>query len=660
MLGSRKRLLVAATLALVALGAIGGGVYAAFGGAGQSQSLSSSPINLDQGLIARYKMDGNAKDSTPNANNGTVSSATPTTDREGKVNGAYAFNGSSMITTGVTNFPNIGSSASYSAWFKPTVAGSDQMILRIIAGGVDLRLRYTVFNTLGFNSNGSDRNSASITLNTWHLATVTYDGTNQRQYLDGVLVDTFSTTLTSGTPTSMLIGTAGGSENFNGSMDDVRIYNRAINASEATALYNSYDTTTKVDVGANSLVGQYKIDGNAKDSSPYANNGTTNNVTLVADRKGRSNSAYSFNGTNSYINLPVSTAQSSTVFTMSAWIYPTSSASTATIIGSNAIGGPQFRVETNLTLGLVNQGANNIGFSTGTVQLNQWSHVAVSYDASGNFKFYINGQSAGSNNNLRSLSYSYYRIGAPSIGAGELFTGSIDDVRIYNRVLAQSEVQQQADSYNAGLQVSNLQSGLIADYPFNGNAKDGTPNASNGTVTGATLTTDRKTRPNSAYNFSNAYINAGNTSALQIPAGGSVTMCVWVYPTSGPGSFAGVVGKRNATSYDYSMNYTSANFQIQTDGGSSNGIYAYVPPLSTWTHICGVITTSPRTILYINGQVFGNSGGAGGGVANTGQTLNIGSSYPGAEYFLGKLDDVRIYNRVLSAAEVNDLYNSYR
>lgn len=93
-------------------------------------------------------MDGNAKDSTPNANNGTVSSATPTTDREGKANGAYAFNGSSMITTGVTSFPNIGSSASYSAWFKPTVAGSNQMILRIIAGGVDLRLRYTVINTL--------------------------------------------------------------------------------------------------------------------------------------------------------------------------------------------------------------------------------------------------------------------------------------------------------------------------------------------------------------------------------------------------------------------------------------------------------------------------------------------------------------------------------
>ena len=46
-LGSRKRLLIAATIALVALGGVGGGVYAAFGGAGQSQSLSSSAINLD-------------------------------------------------------------------------------------------------------------------------------------------------------------------------------------------------------------------------------------------------------------------------------------------------------------------------------------------------------------------------------------------------------------------------------------------------------------------------------------------------------------------------------------------------------------------------------------------------------------------------------------
>ena len=47
----------------------------------------------------------------------------------------------------------------------------------------------------------------------------------------------------------------------------------------------------------------------------------------------------------------------------------------------------------------------------------------------------------------------------------------------------------------------NIDSGCVANYPFNGNAEDISGNGNNGTVYGATLTTDRFGNPNSAYNF---------------------------------------------------------------------------------------------------------------------------------------------------------------
>src|SRR5580693_6339652 len=84
-------------------------------------------------------------------------------------------------------------------------------------------------------------------------------------------------------------------------------------------------------------------------------------------------------------------------------------------------------------------------------------------------------------------------------------------------------VQSQAQSF--------LTNGLVAYYPFNGNANDASGNGNNGTVNGATLTPDRFGNTNSAYNFNgtNNYIGFANVPTSQVD---NWTMTAWVKPAS--------------------------------------------------------------------------------------------------------------------------------
>src|SRR5674476_1530340 len=87
-----RRPLVASVGVVILLLIIGAGAYATIGG---SSLFAPNPVNLQKGLVGWWKMNGNTKDATPYANNGTNNGATLTTDRKGVANGAYSFDGTS-------------------------------------------------------------------------------------------------------------------------------------------------------------------------------------------------------------------------------------------------------------------------------------------------------------------------------------------------------------------------------------------------------------------------------------------------------------------------------------------------------------------------------------------------------------------------------------
>jgi Tfp pilus assembly protein PilE len=235
--------------------------------------------------------------------------------------------------------------------------------------------------------------------------------------------------------------------------------NNATNISriEAVLTYNSpaqtiryvtfvHDANAAYNDIINGLVGWWLFNGNPNDTSGSGMNGTVNGATLVNGQNGSANSAYLFtgNGTTSYIALPNNSAANVPVFTMSAWINPQSTLAN-TIIGSvNSAGGPQFRYSSGtnaMKLELLNQNTVSIGQSTGTLPTGSWAFVTVTYDATGLYQFYINGSLSGSGTNLQTFTFSGYEIGRKfTTTSSEVFNGSMDDVRIYNRVLSPAEV----------------------------------------------------------------------------------------------------------------------------------------------------------------------------------------------------------------------------
>jgi len=160
------------------------------------------------------------------------------------------------------------------------------------------------------------------------------------------------------------------------------------------------------------------------------------------------------------------------------------------------------------------------------------------------------------------------------------------------------------------------------------------------------------------FNGSNTFIDAGTNSVLKIS--GDITLSVWVNWTSGTGYIVG-----RGTGNDYlQMWYSRVNSDgtIEFIAGNAAGTgYSFdltttnLISSGTWNHIIAQISSSTANI-FINGTLAG-SRSALTRQSNDGN-LYIGKRIDNFAPFNGKIDDVRIYNRVLSAAEVKNLYES--
>ena len=220
--------------------------------------------------------------------------------------------------------------------------------------------------------------------------------------------------------------------------------------------------------------------------------------------------------------------------------------------------------------------------------------------------------------------------------------------------------------------------GLVAYYPFNGNANDASGNGNNGTVYGTTLSTNRFGFTNSAYSFSRTgYTPPTRKDEIYIPYSPTfnttnITVSVWVleaadntgcvilsrfqYGYSTPSGQTWAIGR---VAGHGNTNAAMVMAAASAHGGTGNFLYDVQPPPSnTWYQIASTYDGLTHK-LFVNGQpvnsvvlgiALNTAGNSGIGIGVSDQA----NGYWGA--FEGRIDDVRIYNRALSASEVQQLY----
>ncbi len=221
--------------------------------------------SLLQGLVGYWPFCGNALDESGNNNHGTVNGATLTTDRFGNANSAFTFNGTSnKIQIEDADILDLSNNYSLSGWYHTFSATQLEQAILGKGGLTDGTGYQLIVNTnppnpglsFGFNNSVGINGGAGIpvtpsNLSGWHLLTGTYDGLAAKIYLDGVLMNTITITYT--LPNSnrpLLFGNETNSLTrfFNGKLDDIAIWNRALSQQEITQLYNQGICQTSITV----------------------------------------------------------------------------------------------------------------------------------------------------------------------------------------------------------------------------------------------------------------------------------------------------------------------------------------------------------------------------------------------------------------------------
>jgi hypothetical protein len=344
-------------------------------------------------------------------------------------------------------------------------------------------------------------------------------------------------------------------------------------------------------------------------------------------------------------------------------------------------------------------GGNEVAFSSSVFNWNTWKNICAVYDSSNNVTFYINGVVAGVS---AASASSWSALNAnPRIGSwyndAHLFNGIIDDVHIYNGALTAGEVRKlfvdpygdfkppSIDYRHAGsaksakktlLIRSNygrekpplgvlpdpqhpLQKGIVGQwlmnegggitiYDLSGNKNHGTltnmanpPTASSGWTAG-------KLGKGLSFDGVNDYVSIP-TAGVSKDTG---TISFWAKPTSVP-SDSYIVTASTSARIIYLRWIGGSIFRFNLGSGATQ-IGNYTGTINNWYHIVGIWNNGLGS-FYVNGVNIANNV-AYTALASVQNPMFVGAFSGTSGYFPGLIDDVRIYNRALSAGEVMELY----
>lgn len=688
---------------------------------GSDASIGQLTAALNDGLVGYWKMD----ETSANTCSGGVNDVC---DASGAVNdgawngdatsGAGKF-GSGLALDGTGDYVNAGNSSalnltgdmSFSFWAKPnslgTAANSSYSSVFIDRGTYQQNGYYVIRDpagaslrpsSLAFATNQSGVSQLTETVNgalvvgEWHQYTITRKGAVASIYKDGVEM-TYAvrgTHIDPTTSTDALLMSGYNADStyyhFDGTMDEVRIYNRSLSPDEVRALYNWTPgpvTYLPMDEGN----GQ-----SAADTSGLGNSGTFGaSGSVGADDptwvNGKIGKAINLNGTSQFVkntspNLPLTSRS------VSAWIKPTTLPSNSWVFYQADNGGLYWGlpiISGKVRYQFLSSGitATIYESSSAVITTGQWQHVEIThtYGSSTDVHIYVNGievpgafTSTASGYNDPNLNGFQFDVGYDHISNASFFNGSIDDVKVYNYARSAAQV---IEDMNAGHPTTGTTTPV--GYWKLDEQQGQAPNNSgilgstgNGVLGGSTsVSTDDPTwktiancKINGCLSFDGGdYVNLGNSSALNPTT--EMTITAWIYMSSLPissGVETWVVARDdNSLGRAYSFGVERyepqagvAGLDLQINGQATiDSNPATALQANTWYHIAAVGSPTLGWRLYTNGKQVASAAWVAPN-STTGNT-NIGRrTYSGSNgNFTGIIDEVKIYNKALTVDELN-------
>jgi hypothetical protein len=502
-----------------------------------------------------------------------------------------------------------------------------------------------------------------IPTHAWTHVAVVDDGASIHLFLNGQEVE-------SG-PAYPIISTEGGElrigssrligedHDFLGRIDEVRIYGRALNATEVGT-----DIETPIQTPKSGPVAAYSFDegvigtegGTVEDVSEHEHTATLEGGAVRV--KGRYGDALHFREEGDCATVPDSPElRLSEEFTLEAWVWSEGGLYEDPIVVREAGGKGVFGIgigsrEEGEAEGFIGEGKSSKAAIGGgdIVRENTWVHIATTYDGS-KIRLYVDGELVATKaattppaTNAGSL-----RIGCD--GPDGPFGGRIDEVRLYGRALNGPEIDTDMES-----PLQTPKATPVASYSFDEKSEETAVDTSGdghaATVEGAKWT--EHGRYGGAMEF-----KASEEDVLKIPASAELdfneefTLEAWVRPSVEENHDAPLIDKQEGSGHGYFL-YEGGSVSDRPYGAADEDqefIHADDPlPADTWSHVA-LTFSGNRTYLYVNGELADN-GSAEPTVTSEGE-LELGGSTDTADYFNGRIDEVRVYNRELDQAEID-------
>ena len=617
-----------------------------------------SSTNTSGGLLVWLPLNGNIINRGLSNLKFSIASTNTTVNANGKIGSCYYNN--SFSSGGLYSDAKISLPTSHSmfCWFKfeslnsSSSLGGGLVTVHNIStiNGTGITIKY-VSSTTGYLSlntaNGTNRTfnqycgTTLLQANTWYHGGFTYDGSNIRIYLNGVLEKTQAYTgMVMGTEYvgifmwSMNPQTGYAGYKFKGWLNDVRIYGHALSVKEVKEI-------------AKGLILHYKFD------SPYLE-GTTN---LITTKDCLSNTCYNgatnkysygtntdmykttgefqgrfctkvYMGTNGlaaypYIYFDQFSAKGTEIQTLSFDYYPTTQTS---IVPYSYNGTYNFSCVVNG----VSKSATNVSAITLPVNVGVWNHVSIT------------AQKYDTTNTTRGIGY--IRIGAAS------HTSNTDNYWLFANAQVENKDHETGYAGVGGTRIGDI----IYDNSGNGYS---------GTVTG-----NIQLNTSSARYDKCIFINSGNTDYITSPLLGnssdSITLNIWFKSTcTTPGSNYHEVfnSSTNVQNFEFAINYTGYFRQGMVINGTRYVINGGSGLLNGNWHMLTATYDGSSIKRYIDGEIVSSmTQSVSGALTGTNSGFLFGHYGPNTSYYAKEayLSDARVYATALSADDVKELYNT--